>query len=66
MLHNDACSHDGSVGVMSRPQFARRSSRVVWFAVQASGFSTLQCVHTGCGAYPPSYSMGIGGIFLRG
>lgn len=66
MLHIEACSQDGSVGVMSCPQFARQSSHVVWFPVYANEFSTLQCVHTGCGAYPPFYSMGIGGFFSGG
>jgi len=63
MPPNEACTQDGSVDVMSRTQFARQSSHVVWFPVQASDFSTLQYVHTGCGSYPPSYSMGIGRFF---
>ena len=66
MLHNEACSQDGSVGVMSRPQFARQSSHVVWFPAQASDFPTLQRVHTGCGVYPHSYSMVVGGFFSWG
>ena len=39
---------------------------MVWFPVQTRGFFTVQCVHTGCGAYPPSYSMGIMGFFSGG
>jgi hypothetical protein len=66
MLHNEACSQDGSVGVMSRPQFARQSSHVVLFPVQTSDFPTLQCVHTGCGTYPPSYSIVVGRFFSGG
>jgi hypothetical protein len=62
MLHNEARSQDGSVGVMSRHQLIH----VVWFPVQASDFSILQCVHISREAYPPYSIQWVSGDFSSG